>query len=267
MEKQVELTEEQAQKLYTKEGLMYLLQQEGEIDLKKAVRFVEYESELDALQEELIKLQNWVIEQKKKIIILFEGRDSAGKGGAIRRFTEFINPRFFKIIALPKPIEEEKGQWYFQRYIQHLPKAGEIVFFDRSWYNRAIVEPVNGFCSEEEYKTFMKQVNDFEKMLIDSGTYIIKFYFSISKDEQERRFIDLRENPLKKWKLTEVDEKAQDLWDAYTQYKKKMYKKTNTKLSPWIVIKANRKTKARIEAIRYVLNTIPYDFKDEGLLS
>ncbi|SOE23474.1 polyphosphate kinase 2, PA0141 family [Spirosomataceae bacterium TFI 002] len=228
------------------------------LDLDRTLRQTKYELELRELQADLVDLQKWVIDNKKKVVILFEGRDSAGKGGAIRRITAHINPRFYRIVALSKPSEDERGQWFFQRYVQHLPKEGEIVFFDRSWYNRAVVEPVNGFCTPEEYKIFMNEVNYFEKMLIDSGTHLIKFYFSITKLEQARRFKDIQKSPLKKWKMTAVDEAAQGLWDEYTKYKQRMFRKTNLQRSPWVILQANRKTKARIEAIKYILKTIPY---------
>lgn len=228
------------------------------IDLDKTLRQTKYELELRDLQAELVDLQKWVMDNKKKVVILFEGRDAAGKGGAIRRITAHINPRFYRIVALPKPSDDERGQWFFQRYVQHLPKEGEIVLFDRSWYNRAVVEPVNGFCTPEEYKIFMNEVNYFEKMLIDSGTYLIKFYFSITKLEQANRFKDIKKSPLKKWKMTAVDEAAQGLWDEYTKYKQRMFKKTNLLRSPWVILQANRKTKARIEAIKHILKTIPY---------
>jgi polyphosphate kinase 2 (PPK2 family) len=166
---------------------------------------------------------------------------------------------------LPKPTEEEESQWYFQRYVNMLPKAGEIVFFDRSWYNRAIVEPVNRFCSKEAYQIFMRQVNDFERMITESGVILIKLYFSISKDEQAKRFKDIQEDPLKKWKFSAVDAAAQALWDTYTLYKKRMFKKTDTKIAPWIIIRANKKTRARIDAIEHILSLIPYDNKNEAL--
>ena len=194
-----------------------------------------------------------------RVIVIFEGRDSAGKGGAIRRITERINPRHFRIVALPKPTEVEQTQWYFQRYIQQFPKAGEIVFFDRSWYNRAVVEPVNGFCTDEEYKIFMKQVNDFERMITESGILLVKIYMSISKKEQAKRFEDIRNNPLKQWKMSKVDEKAQELWDSYTFYKNKMFENTKNNGIPFKVIKANRKTDARTEAVEHILESIPYD--------
>lgn len=260
------LTNEEVDILNSKTGLKRLISY-PKIDLKKTIRYVNYENYLDKLQVELIQLHNWVINNNKKMIVIFEGRDAAGKGGAIRRVTEHINPRHFKIVALPKPDEVEKGQWYFQRYVNQLPKEGEIVFFDRSWYNRAIVEPVNEFCSPEEYHTFMNQVNEFERMITESGTILIKLYFSISKDEQAKRFEEIKRDPLKKWKMTPVDENAQELWDVYTKYKKAMHKKTNSKFAPWKIIKANRKTKARIAAIEHLLAVTPYDNKNEALLN
>ena len=217
-----------------------------------------YETRLREMQAELIQLQHWVINNDKKIIVLFEGRDSAGKGGAIRRITAHINPRFYRIVALPRPTTVEAGQWYFQRYVNQLPNPGEITFFDRSWYNRAFVEPVNGFCTQKEYETFMGQVNEFERMIIESDTYLIKFYFSISKEEQAERFKEIKGTPLKKWKITPVDEKAQELWDRYTEYKLRMIEHTNTEIAPWVVIDANKKTQARLEALRHILDVIPY---------
>lgn len=238
-------------------GLKYLFA-DKKIDVQKALRLARYESELRIMQAELIKMQNWVIEHQKKVVVLFEGRDAAGKGGAIRRITAHINPRHYRIIALPKPSEEEEGQWYFQRYVNQLPKPGEIVFFDRSWYNRAIVEPVNGFCTAEEYETFMSQVNDFERMIKSADTYLIKFYFSITKEEQARRFADIKSSPLKRWKMTPVDEAAQELWDQYTAYKEKMFEVSDTPESPWKIIQADQKTKARLEAVEHILKQLPY---------
>ncbi len=251
------LTNEEVDLLNSKLGLKALFKSKR-INLKKALEEVRYENELKELQTELIKLQEWVISKGKKIVIIYEGRDAAGKGGAIRRTTEYINPRHFKIVALGVPTEDESQQWFFQRYINQLPKPGEIVFFDRSWYNRAVVEPVNGFCTQKEYDTFMGQVNGFEKMLIDSDTYLIKLYFSIDKKEQAKRFEEVQKNPLKQWKITAVDKKAQELWDDYTLYKKKMFELTDTDVSPWEIIDANQKSKARIKAISHVLKTIPY---------
>ncbi|MDY0781178.1 polyphosphate kinase 2 [Tenacibaculum sp. IB213877] len=253
-----ELTTEDIRKLNSKKGLMAILMREP-LNIDRALRYVNYLDKLQELQVELIRMQTWAIQNKERIIVLFEGRDAAGKGGAIRRITERINPRHMRIVALPKPSEEQKTQWYFQRYVEQFPKAGEMVLFDRSWYNRAVVEPVNGFCTEEEYKIFMKQVNGFERMILQSGIRLVKIYMSISKKEQAKRFEDIKNDPLKQWKMTRVDEQAQELWDSYTNYKKKMFKKTNTELSPWKIIKANRKTDARTACIEHILNSIPYD--------
>jgi len=254
-----ELTPKDIAKLNSKKGLLSLLLNDN-INPQKTIRYIDYEKKLKKLQVELIKLQACVIEKGQRLIVIFEGRDAAGKGGAIRRITERINPRHFRIVALPRPTEEEQSQWYFQRYINQFPKAGEMVFFDRSWYNRAVVEPVNGFCTEEEYNIFMNQVNDFERMITESGIILVKVYMSISKKEQARRFEDIKNNPLKQWKISKVDEKAQELWDSYTEYKNKMFKKVSI---PFKVIKANRKTEARIEAIEYLLEEIPYDKERE----
>lgn len=243
--------------LNSKVGLEALFRNK-KLNIEKVLSDIQYEVELQELQTELIKLQNWVIQNKQKVVIVFEGRDAAGKGGAIRRITEHINPRHFKIIALDKPTSDQRNQWFFQRYISHLPKPGEIVFFDRSWYNRAVVEPVNGFCTQEEYERFMDQVNDFERMVMQSDTYLIKFYFSITKEEQARRFRELKKSPLKRWKITPVDERAQELWDEYTKYKVAMFEKTDTKESPWIRIDADKKSIARIKAMRHILDSIPY---------
>ncbi|MGG6230585.1 polyphosphate kinase 2 [Tenacibaculum sp. SDUM215027] len=251
------LTQRDVNKLNTTKGLKALLSKS--FNLERAIRYVDYERKLKKLQVEIIRLQAWAIQENERIIIIFEGRDAAGKGGAIRRITERINPRHMRIVALPKPNEDQKTQWYFQRYVEQFPKAGEIVFFDRSWYNRAVVEPVNGFCTQEEYEIFMNQVNDFERMILESGIRLVKIYMSINKKEQSKRFSDIKNNPLKQWKMTPVDEKAQELWDDYTEYKKAMFSKTNTEISPWKVIRANRKTQARINVINYILERIPYD--------
>ena len=207
----------------------------------------------------MIRLQTWAINKEERIIVVFEGRDAAGKGGAIRRLTERINPRHMRIVALSKPTKDEQSQWYFQRYVEQLPKAGEIVFFDRSWYNRAVIEPVNGFCTKKEYEIFMDQVNDFERMILQSGIHVVKIYMSISKKEQAKRFEEIKSDPLKQWKMTKLDEKAQFFWDDYTVYKKAMFEKTNTEISPWKIIRANRKTEARINVINHILDSIPYD--------
>ena len=256
------LSEKSLKKLNTKKGLKYFLLEDNMTPLK-AVRVMNYEGKLKKLQVELRKLQEWVENKGEKVVVIFEGRDAAGKGGAIRRITQHLNPREFKVVALPRPTVEEQGEWYFQRYINNLPRKGKIVFFDRSWYNRAVVEPVNGFCTQEEYLIFMNQVNDFERMLIESGIRLIKFYFSISKNEQAKRFADIKSSPLKKWKFSKVDQKAIELWDDYTEYKKKMFEKTNTEISPWIIIKANRKSAARLEAMQKVLELIPYKAQEK----
>ena len=253
----INLSDEDLELLNSPIGMKHLFA-ERRVNIDKALRMARYETKLRELQAELIKVQQWTIENGKKIVVVFEGRDAAGKGGAIRRIVAHINPRHYRIVALPKPTIEEEGQWYFQRYVNKLPKPGEMVFFDRSWYNRAVVEPVNGFCSEEQYQIFMGQVNEFERMIMESDTYLIKFYFSISKEEQALRFKEIKSSPLKKWKMTPVDEKAQDLWDEYTKYKVKMFEHTNVPNSPWVIIDADRKTEARIEALQYILDHIPY---------
>ena len=253
-----ELTAKDLLKLNSKKGLTSLLLNET-INPQKTIRYLDYEKKLTKLQVELIKLQSCIIDKNQRVIVIFEGRDAAGKGGAIRRITERINPRHFRIVALPKPTEEEQTQWYFQRYVNEFPKAGEILFFDRSWYNRAVVEPVNNFCTDEEYKRFMNQVNEFERMITESGIILVKIYMSISKKEQAKRFEDIKNNPLKQWKISKVDEKAQELWDSYTDYKNEMFENTKNGGVPFKVIKANRKTDARVEAIEYLLKKIPYN--------
>lgn len=260
-----EITPKDLKVLNSKKAIKQLFKPQ-DYSISKVLRFVKYEAKLVKLQEELIKLQKWVEDNDEKVVVIFEGRDAAGKGGAIRRITQHLNPREFKVVALPKPTDEEKSQWYFQRYIKHLPKEGKIVFFDRSWYNRAVVEPVNGFCTQKEYESFMNQVNEFERMITESGIRLIKFYFSISKDEQAKRFEEIKNSPLKKWKFSAVDENALELWDDYTAYKKRMFEQTNSELAPWIVIKANRKSRARVEAIQKLLEIIPYDSKDISLI-
>ena len=253
-----ELNQQDLEKLNSTKGLHAMLQNK-EISLKKTIRYVDYTKQLKALQVELIRQQACIIEKGQRVIVIFEGRDAAGKGGAIRRISERINPWHFRIVALPKPTQEEQSQWYFQRYIRQFTKAGEIVFFDRSWYNRAVVEPVNGFCTDEEYRVFMNQVNDFERMITESGIILVKIYMSISKKEQSIRFEEIRNNPLKHWKMSKVDERAQELWDTYTLYKKKMFENTKRGGIPFKVIKANRKTDARINVVKHMLDSIPYD--------
>ena len=252
----------QLKMLNSKQGIYELLKHK-ELDIKQVIKDVSYKVAIEKEQEKLIQLQQWVIENDEKVVIIFEGRDVAGKGGAIQKITEFINPRHFRTVALGVPTKDESKQWFFQRYINQLPKPGEIVFFDRSWYNRAVVEPVNGFCTSSEYQIFMSQVNDFEKMLIQSDTYVLKLYFSITKAEQAKRFEEILENPLKRWKMTKIDEKAQELWDDYSAYKEKMFKTTDTDYAPWEIIYANQKSQARMNAIKYLLESIPYKESQE----
>ncbi len=224
---------------------------------------IEENPEYINLQIEMVKMQKWAQETNQRIAILFEGRDSAGKGGAIMRFVRFINPRGYRIVALPKPTEIEKGQWYFQRYIKELPNPGEIVFFDRSWYNRAVVEPVMGFCTEEQYNTFISDTVSLEKMLIKDGVQIFKFWFSIDFEEQKKRLHERKTDPLKQWKLSTVDMQAEMKWDDYTHYKTLMFEKTSWEGCPWVTIIGNHKEKARLEAMRYVLNNLAYT--DKGM--
>jgi len=255
------LTEDDLRRVNTRKGFIQLLENKA-VDIEEVRKTLLYEQELRQLQVELVRLQRWVQSNGERIAILVEGRDAAGKGGTIRRFTEHLNPRAMRVVALPKPSDEERGQWYFQRYIRQLPNKGEIVFFDRSWYNRAVVEPVMGFCSKKEHQRFLQQVPEFEHMLYEDGVTIIKFWFSISKEEQAKRFEARRQNPLKQWKLSPVDDKAQELWDSYTRHKEEMFSKTHTTFSPWIIVKANDKQAARLESLRYVLNLLPYNGKD-----
>ena len=260
------ITEQELVGLTSKRGLLELLKTKN-IDTKKVSRVLRYEEELRLLQVELVKLQRDVQLKGRRVAIIFEGRDAAGKGGAIRRFIEHLNPRSMRVVALPKPTEMEKGQWYFQRYVNHLPNPGEIAFFDRSWYNRAVVEPVMQFCTKQQYEVFMQQVPEFEHMLYEDNIEFIKFWFSISKDEQNRRFKRRVTNPLKQWKISPVDDKAQEHWDLYTMYKEAMFSKTHTSYAPWVIVKANSKMRARVEAIRHILNTLPYDGKGDSTVN
>ncbi len=221
-----------------------------------------YEKQKYRLQVELLKLQAWVKATGAKVVILFEGRDAAGKGGTIKRMMEHLNPRGARVVALEKPSDVEKGQWYFQRYVQHLPTAGEIVLFDRSWYNRAGVEHVMGFCSPEEYHEFMRQAPEFERNLVRSGVHLIKFWFSVSRKEQRRRFKERETHPLKQWKLSPVDLASLDKWDNYTRAKEAMFFHTDTADAPWTVIKSDCKKRARLNAMRYLLYKLPYASKD-----
>jgi polyphosphate kinase len=238
--------------------------QNGTYPYKYLMSRKNYEFQKYNLQVELLKLQAWVKETGNRVVILFEGRDAAGKGGTIKRMMEHLNPRGARVVALEKPTNEERGQWYFQRYIKHLPSHGEIVLFDRSWYNRAGVEKVMSFCTKEEYNEFMRQAPEFERNLVRSGIILFKFWFSVSKEEQRRRFKDRKTHPLKQWKLSPIDKASLDKWDQYTDSKEKMFFHTDTSDAPWTVVKSNCKKRARLNALRYILYKIPYSNKDIG---
>jgi len=231
----------------------------------KAITKRRHEQKLKAYQAELIKLQKHIEETNQKMIILFEGRDAAGKGGTIRRITRYMNEKHYRIVALGKPTEEQKSQWFYQKYVSYFPRGGEIVLFDRSWYNRAMVESVFGFCSQKEYDDFMKGVKGFEKDLTRQGTILIKLYFSVTKDEQARRFERRKTDPLRQWKLSEIDVQAQDRWDDFTETKYNMLKRTHSHNAPWTVIRSNDKQDARFEALKVILNSIDYNGRDETL--
>lgn len=237
---------------------------ENKISIGKTLKKLAYEAELVKLQAEFVNLQKWIAQKKMRVVVIFEGRDAAGKGGSIKRFKEHLNPRTSRVVALTKPTEVERGQWYFRRYIKVLPNPGEVVFFDRSWYNRAVVEPVMDFCTKDQYEKFMVQVPEFEHLLYEDNLKIIKFWFSISKEEQKKRFDDRLRNPLKQWKFSPVDVKGQELWEKYTYYKEQMFSKTHTNFSPWIIVKTNDKKQARLESMRYVLSQFDYDGKGES---
>jgi polyphosphate kinase 2 len=259
------LTIEDFQNSKSKEDFVKVLhEKEDPQKVRDILHTMQYEKELLELQAELVNLQQWVAKHKKRVCIIFEGRDASGKGSTIRRFIEHLNPRSIRVVALTKPTDTERGQWYFRRYIKVLPNPGEIVFFDRSWYNRAVVEPVMGFCDEMQYDKFMVQVPEFEHMLYEDGVDVIKFWFSISKEEQLSRFSARLENPLKRWKFSPVDQEGQNRWDDYTHYKEQMFSKTHTSISPWIIVKTNVKKEARLESIRYVLSRFKYDRKGES---
>jgi len=223
-----------------------------------------YEQQKYYLQVELLKLQAWVKETGARVVVLFEGRDAAGKGGAIKRFMEHLNPRGARVVALEKPSEAERGQWYFQRYVQHLPTHGEIVMFDRSWYNRGGVERVMGFCNDAEYQEFLRQTPEFERQLVRSGIRLFKFWFSVSQDEQRRRFKERKMHPLKQWKLSPIDLASLDKWREYTEAKEAIFLHTDTSDAPWTVIKSDCKKRARLNAMRFVLQRIPYDRRTPG---
>lgn len=226
---------------------------------RKAVKRYRRENELKPYQAELIRVQHYLEQTQKRIIVVFEGRDAAGKGGTIRRVTRYMNEKHYRVVALGKPTEHEKTQWFFQRYVAQFPRGGEIVLFDRSWYNRAMVEPVFGFCTKKEYNDFMHGVVGFEKDLVRQNTILIKLYFSVTKEEQKRRFARRKNDPLRQWKLSEVDLQAQDHWDKFTEMKYKMLRQTSTNEAPWIIIRSDNKQKARLNAIKVILNSVPYE--------
>ncbi|MEA1918837.1 MAG: polyphosphate kinase 2 [Campylobacterota bacterium] len=234
---------------------------EGKVQVWVKKETVEYEKELSKLQVELLKFQNHVKDKGLKILMIFEGRDAAGKGGTIKRITEHLNPRGARVVALEKPSDIEKTQWYFQRYVTHLPAAGEIVIFDRSWYNRSMVEPVMGFCTERQHHKFLKDAPEFEDMIVDEDIKIFKFYFSVSKAEQARRFKARETDPLKQYKLSPVDKESQKLWDEYSLAKFMMLSATHTEVAPWTIVKSDNKKKARINAIKHILNFVDYPDK------
>ena len=239
---------------------------EGAYPYKNRMQRETYEEQKYRLQVELLKLQNWVKETGQRVVILFEGRDAAGKGGTIKRMMEHLNPRGARVVALEKPSDRERSQWYFQRYIQNLPSAGEIVLFDRSWYNRAGVERVMGFCTDAEYSEFMRQCPEFERNLVRSGIILIKFWFSVSRVEQRRRFMQRKHHPLKQWKLSPVDLASLDKWDSYTAAKEAMFYHTDTADAPWTVVKSDCKKRARLNAMRHVLHLLPYTNKDTSVV-
>ena len=234
-------------------------------DRRKAIRQYRRERELMPYQAELLKLQHHLEERDQRMIVLFEGRDAAGKGGTIRRVTRYMNEKHYRVVALGRPTEDQRTQWYFQRYAAQFPTGGEIVLFDRSWYNRAMVEPVFGFCTDEEYRNFMKGVVGFEKDLVRQGTTLVKLYFSVSKEEQQRRFDRRRTDPLRQWKLSEVDLQAQEHWDDFTEMKYKTLKRTSTLEAPWMIIRSETKHLARMEAMKLILNSVDYEGRDPDL--
>ncbi|MGH1436246.1 MAG: polyphosphate kinase 2 [Lewinella sp.] len=259
----MDFTAEHLKKVKTRDDLIEIAEK-NDISIAKTLNKLQYEAELVMLQAEFVNLQKWIAQKGMRVAVIFEGRDAAGKGGSIKRFKEHLNPRTSRVVALTKPTEVERGQWYFRRYIKALPNPGEIVFFDRSWYNRAVVEPVMDFCTPEQYEQFIMQVPEFEHLLYEDNLKIIKFWFSISKDEQKKRFDARLSNPLKQWKFSPVDVKGQELWDKYTHFKEQMFSKTHTNFSPWIIVKTNDKKQARLESMRYVLSQFDYEGKGES---
>ena len=247
----------------TRKDLVKTAEDHG-VDISDALTNYRYLKELSQLQSEMVNLQQWVARHKHRVAVIFEGRDASGKGGAIKRFKEHLNPRSSRVVALAKPTVVERGQWYFRCYIKALPNPGELVFFDRSWYNRAVVEPVMGFCTDEQYQKLMVQVSEFEHLLYEDNIKLIKFWFSISKEEQKKRYKSRLKNPLKQWKFSPVDLKGQELWDDYTHYKEQMFNKTHTNFSPWMMVKTNKKREARLESMRYVLSQFDYNGKGDS---
>jgi polyphosphate kinase 2 len=237
----------------------------GPDKLPKAVIRHYQEEQLKPYQAELIKMQQYLVAQQRGMIILFEGRDAAGKGGTIRRVTRYMNEKRYRVVAMGKPTQEQRTQWYFQKYIAHFPRGGEVVLFDRSWYNRAMVERIFGFCTEEEYQDFMRGVSGFEKDLVRQGTILLKLYFSVTKEEQARRFERRKTDPLRQWKLSEVDLQAQDRWDEFSEEKYQMLKRSSTYDTPWLIIRSKDKHKARLNAMKVILNTVPYENRREDL--
>jgi len=234
-------------------------------DRSKAIKRYRKQEELKPYEAELIKLQEQLEKDNRRMIILFEGRDAAGKGGAIQRITFYMNSKHYRVVALGKPTEEQRSQWYFQKYISHFPRGGEIVIFDRSWYNRAMVEPVFKFCTEKEHQDFMQGVAGFEQDLVHQGTILIKFYFSVSKDVQAKRFEIRKTNPLKQWKLSEIDLQVQERWDDFSQVKYEMLKRTHTQAAPWTVVRADNKHRARLNVIKVILNSVDYERRNDAL--
>ena len=252
-----------AKKKDKKLSLEERMKAKGKVQVWHKRETIEYEKELRKLQVELLKFQNYVKETGQKILMIFEGRDAAGKGGTIKRITDHLNPRGARVVALEKPSEVEQTQWYFQRYAKHLPSAGEIVLFDRSWYNRAMVEPVMGFCTERQHHKFLKDAPEFEEMLVSEGIQLFKFYFSVSKEEQARRFKARETDPLKQYKLSPVDKESQRLWDEYSLAKFMMLSSTHTEAAPWTIVKSDNKKKARLNTIKHILNFVDYPDKPD----
>jgi polyphosphate kinase 2 len=261
LEIKLELKDEELEDLDEQQELLALLASK-DIDVPATIANLHYERELERLQIELVCLQEAVRAAGRRVALIFEGRDAAGKSGAIARFIENLNPRSARVVALPKPSELEQGQWYFQRYARRLPNRGELVLFDRSWYNRAVVEPVMGYCTEAQYIRFMEQAPEFERMLVDDGIELVKLWFKISRKEQQKRFKVRAKDPLKQWKLSPVDEEAQQRWDVYTRYIAAMFAKSHSAAIPWTIVNSNNKAKARLESIRHVLTVLEYTEKN-----